>query len=114
MCFSLEVKDVSDVLDPLGPSLVLRLPEGPGYQIAFLVLDAKHSLLNTEKINDSLIEYTRKYLNRNSIRKIINNIIEIVWASILIRSIQNKFFRVPKSSTVVNQLAGRPASRSIR
>jgi hypothetical protein len=47
--FCLEVKDVSDVLDSLLSSLEFGLTESAGNQVALLVLNLKHFLLNTEK-----------------------------------------------------------------
>ncbi len=45
----LEVEDVSDVLDSLLASLEFGLTESAGNQVALLVLNLKHFLLDTEK-----------------------------------------------------------------
>ena len=48
----LEVEDRPDVLDPLLPSLGLGLTEGAGNEVALLVLDSQHPLLDAGNKND--------------------------------------------------------------
>jgi hypothetical protein len=55
----LEVEDVSDVLDSLLSSLKFGLPESAGNQVALLVLNLKHFLLDTE--NDKCLKLQNNY-----------------------------------------------------
>ena len=48
----LEVEDRPDVLDPLLPSLGLGLTEGAGNEVALLVLDSQHPLLDAGNKSD--------------------------------------------------------------